>query len=228
MPIYRLGDELIFPPADVAEPNGFLAIGGDLSSRRLLLAYSQGIFPWYSEGEPILWFSPDPRMLLEPHNLRISRGIRRTLSKRSFEIRVDTSFESVIRSCAQMPRRDQDGTWITGDMIEAYCRLHELGFAHSVEAWLEGGLVGGVYGVSIGVYFAAESMFHSCSGASMAALIALVEHLRTWPGALVDCQLHTPHLARLGAQQWPRPRFLAALGRALEAETRLGRWCFDR
>jgi len=226
VPIYRLSDELIFPPASVAEPSGLLAIEGDLSPRRLLLAYSQGIFPWYSEGEPILWFSPDPRMVLEPDNLRISRGTRRTIDAGDFELRVDTAFEAVVSGCAEMPRPGQDGTWITAKMIQAYCRLHDLGFAHSVEAWREGRLVGGVYGVSIGSYFAAEAMFRRCSGASMAALIALIKHVGTWPGGLVDCQLYAPHLARLGAEQWPRRYFLETLVRVTEAETRLGRWSF--
>jgi leucyl/phenylalanyl-tRNA--protein transferase len=227
MPVYRLRDEPIFPPAGDAEANGLLAVGGDLSPVRLLVAYSRGIFPWYSEGEPILWFSPDPRMVLEPERLRPDRGMRRNLAKTDFEMRMDTAFEHVIRACAAARRPGEAGTWITNDMIDAYCGLHELGFAHSVEAWLDGELVGGLYGVALGKYFSGESMFHTRSGASIAALVALVMQLRAWKFAIFDCQTHSRHVERLGASRWVRRRFLKDLAAAVSAPTRRGRWSFD-
>jgi leucyl/phenylalanyl-tRNA---protein transferase len=228
MPVYRLPDDLIFPPASEAEPSGLLAVGGDLSPERLLLAYSRGIFPWYSEGEPLLWFSPDPRTVVLPSRVQPDRGMRRTLGKATVTCTLDRAFDRVIRACAEQPRSGASGTWITDDMIEAYCRLHELGFAHSVEAWDEDTLVGGVYGVCIGTYFAGESMFHRRTGASIAALLSLLVQLRAWGITLFDCQTHSPHVARLGAESWPRRRFLHALHRAWGAPTRLGPWTFDK
>jgi len=224
MPVYRLIDEPVFPPPDEAEPGGLLAVGGDLSAERLVIGYSQGIFPWYSEGEPILWFSPDPRAVLPTSELRLSRGVRRTLRDAPFEVRFDTAFERVIRACASVPRSDQPDTWITADMIDAYCRLHRLGLAHSAEAWAGEELVGGVYGVCLGGYFSGESMFRVRSGASLLALVALVRQLAAWRIDLFDCQLYSAHTARLGAREWPRPRFLGALADALEAPTRRGPW----
>jgi leucyl/phenylalanyl-tRNA--protein transferase len=224
MPVYRLGKQILFPDPEDAEPGGLLAVGGDLEPERLLLAYSLGIFPWFDETTPILWHSPDPRMVLLPEELKISRRLARTLRKHPFEIQLDTAFEAVVRACADAPRAGGEGTWITPDMIEAYRRLHELGFAHSAEAWRRGELVGGLYGVSLGACFFGESMFTRRSDASKAAFVTLVRQLRAWRFELVDCQIHSDHLARFGARDWSRRDFLARLARALEGETRRGRW----
>jgi leucyl/phenylalanyl-tRNA--protein transferase len=227
MPVYRLPPQPVFPSASEAEPSGLLAIGGDLSPERLLAAYASGIFPWYSEGEPLLWFSPEPRTVLRTNELRPDRGMRRTLGKTEFTLRLDTCFETVMRRCAEQPRGGAAGTWITRDMIRAYCLLHELGFAHSAEAWEGDELVGGVYGVSMGAYFAGESMFHTRSGASLAALTALVTQLHAWGIVLFDCQTPSAHVARLGATAWPRRQFLRELSRLVRKPTRRGRWRFD-
>jgi leucyl/phenylalanyl-tRNA--protein transferase len=227
MPFYRLGRELVFPPPEEAEPSGLLAIGGDLEPDRLLLAYAHGIFPWYSEGDPILWFSPDPRMILLPASLRISRSLAKALRRTSLEIRLDTHFEGVIRGCASVKRPQGEGTWITDDMIRAYGRLHELGYAHSMEAWEGDQLVGGVYGVSLGGSFFAESMFTLRANASKIALVALARQLRAWRFDLIDCQLYTAHLARFGAAEWERRRFLDLLERSLKRKTRRGKWALE-
>ncbi len=224
MTIFQLTEELLFPDPEHADPSGLLAVGGDLQPRRLLLAYSRGIFPWYEEGLPILWHSPDPRMVLRPSEIRISRSLRRALRKAPFDIRLDTAFEGVIRACAQKPRPGQDGTWITEEMIAAYCELHELGFAHSAEAWLGDELVGGLYGISLGTSFFGESMFAARNDASKLAFATLVGQLERWSFALVDCQVHTDHLAGFGAISWPRERFLKALGESLQEPTRRGPW----
>jgi leucyl/phenylalanyl-tRNA--protein transferase len=227
MPVFRLRAELAFPSPSLAEPSGLLAVGGDLSSERLLLAYEEGIFPWY-EKRPILWFSPDPRMVIEPPHLHVSRRLRRRLRQGAFALSLDTAFPRVIRSCAGVPREGGPGTWITPEMIDAYVALHELGYAHSSEVWRNGALVGGLYGVSLGAAFFAESMFHLETDASKAALTALVWQLEAWGVGLFDCQLPTPHLASLGAKPWPRERFLAALADALRASpTRRGRWSLE-
>jgi len=226
MAVYRLRADLAFPPPSHAEPSGLLAVGGDLSPERLLRAYSLGIFPWY-EDPPVLWFSPDPRMVIAPGGLHVSKRLLRTLRQGRLELRMDTAFEAVIRSCASVPRPGSSGTWLTAEMIEAYRALHELGYAHACEAWQAGELVGGIYGVSLGSGFFAESMFHRARDASKAALTALVWQLEAWGFTLFDCQLPTPHLASLGARPWPRKRFLGALARALEAPTRRGGWTLD-
>jgi leucyl/phenylalanyl-tRNA--protein transferase len=223
MPVYRLGSSVSFPPPEEAEEGGLLAVGGDLSPPRLLAGYAMGIFPWYQE-EPILWYSPDPRSVLLPGGLRVSRRLRRTLSQGLFELRLDSAFEEVIRSCASVPRRGARGTWITPEMISAYCALHELGFAHSSEAWREGRLVGGVYGVSLGSGFFGESMFFRERDASKAALVALVWQTEAWGFDLFDCQMQTEHLARLGAREWSRDRFLRVLEKSVERPTRRGPW----
>ena len=227
MPIYRLTNELSFPAPDDAEPTGLLAVGGDLGAERLLLAYSMGIFPWYEDGLPILWHSPDPRMILLPGDLRVSRSLRKTLRDQSFEIRLDGDFEAVIRACARTPRDGQDGTWITDEMIEAYLQLFELGYAHCAEAWSGGELVGGLYGVSLGGCFFGESMFATRADASKLAFATLVAQLGRWEFDLIDCQIHTDHLARFGATEWPRHHFLTVLGKSLAKKTRRGRWQFD-
>jgi leucyl/phenylalanyl-tRNA--protein transferase len=224
MPVYLLDERPVFPPPSEADPNGLLAVDGDLSPERLLTAYAQGIFPWYSEGDPILWFSPDPRTVLLARELRVSRGVRRNIAKHPFEIRLDSAFARVVRACATVERPGQEGTWITSEMIDAYVTLHELGFAHSAEAWLDGELVGGAYGVSLGGAFSGESMFHHVTGASQAAVVALIRQLAAWGIELVDCQTYTRNFARLGARPWPRQRFLAALERAVGAPTRRGKW----
>jgi len=221
--VYRLGPEPVFPNPAEADPGGLLAVGGDLSPARLLSAYAQGIFPWYEE-DPILWFSPDPRWVLVPGELRVPRRLARTLRQGRFEIRFDGAFGEVIDACAAAPRPDQDGTWITPAMRDAYKGLHELGFAHSAEAWRDGRLVGGVYGIALGGGFFGESMFHRERDASKAALVALVEQLAAWEFDWLDCQVHTDHMERFGARPWPRTRYLAALAETLERPTRRGTW----
>jgi leucyl/phenylalanyl-tRNA--protein transferase len=223
MPVYLLGDDVRFPPVDHAE-NGLLAVGGDLSAERLLCAYAGGIFPWYSEGEPILWHSPDPRFVLTPDTFRIPRSLRRILRSGRFEITLDEAFVEVIEACATTPRPLQGGTWITIEMKRAYRELHSLGFAHSAEAWASGELVGGLYGVSLGSAFFGESMFARQDDASKVAFVTLVDELVRWGNTLIDCQVETEHLARFGAVNWPRKRYLEALAEALERPTRRGRW----
>jgi leucyl/phenylalanyl-tRNA---protein transferase len=227
MAVYRLGGALAFPPPEEAEASGLVAVGGDLEPERLLLAYSQGIFPWPLVAQPLLWFSPDPRMVLRPAELHLSRSLRRTLRRQPFAIRVDTAFERVVRRCAHAPRAGEAGTWITPEMRRAYARLHELGFAHSVEAWRGPELVGGLYGVSLGGAFFGESMFADVPEASKVAFTALVRQLQSWDFDLIDCQIYTAHLERFGATEWPRRRFLAALADSLARPTRRGSWHLD-
>jgi leucyl/phenylalanyl-tRNA--protein transferase len=224
MPVARLGRQLVFPHPDTSEPDGLLAIGGDLSPERLLLAYSAGIFPWYGEGLPILWHSPDPRTVLRPAALHVSRSLRRTLHRGVYQVRLDTAFAQVIELCARVPRKGGGGTWITDDMRDAYVKLHQQGYAHSAEAWQEDRLVGGLYGVSLGAAFFGESMFTLLPDASKVAFVQLVRTLTRWGFSLIDCQVHTAHLARFGAEAWPRRRFLLELARALERPTRRGAW----
>jgi leucyl/phenylalanyl-tRNA--protein transferase len=203
-----LAGEADFPPVERAlrRPNGLLAAGADLSPERLLRAYRLGIFPWFSEGEPILWWSPDPRTVLFPHELKVSRSLRKTLRKNLFQVRADTAFEQVLEGCRQ-PRPGQPGTWITEEMKQAYCRLHTLGAAHSVETWHDGHLVGGLYGVALGGMFYGESMFSRMSDASKAALVALVHQLDAWGFGLIDCQMRTRLLASFGAREIARSEF---------------------
>jgi len=224
MPVYRLTKELLFPPPEHAEPDGLLAVGGDLSSERLLLAYRVGIFPWYEQGQPILWWSPDPRLIMEPSDFHVSRRLRQTLRQGRFQVTFDRSFASVILACATVPRRDQDGTWITAEMQQAYNRLHDLGYAHSVESWLDGNLVGGIYGVSLGKCFFGESMFSSERDASKAAMAMLVRHLSSWGFHMLDAQVTTRHLLSLGAKEVPRKVFLEQLRAALKFSTLRGKW----
>jgi leucyl/phenylalanyl-tRNA--protein transferase len=215
-----------FPDPRESDERGLIAYGGDLGAERLLAAYAQGIFPWYDET-PILWFSPDPRSVLRPVEIRVSRSLAKRERASPFVLKMDTAFEKVIRACSEMPRPDQDGTWIGEDMIDAYCRLHELGFAHSIEAWCSDRLVGGLYGVSLGRAFFGESMFAYQADASKIAFSALARQLERWDFEFIDCQVKTDHLTRFGAREWPRLEFLAALTRALEFETRRGPWRFD-
>lgn len=224
MPVYRLPDEHIFPPPHLAEESGLLAVGGDLSESRLLLAYSLGIFPWYSEGDPILWWSPDPRLVLFPDELKISRSLKQIINKDVFTVTMDRAFESVITQCAEVHQRDDKGTWITGEMIDAYTRLYQSGYAHSVESWFEGKLAGGLYGVSLGSVFFGESMFALKSNASKVAFVKLVQQLMTWDFTLIDCQISTAHLLSLGAREIPRRDFLGMLKSAQAVATRRGKW----
>ena len=217
-------NRLVFPPAELADESGLLAVGGDLRPERLLLAYAEGIFPWYNEGLPILWHSPDPRMVLEADKLHVSRSLRKQMRRGVYEVRLDTAFGQVLDGCARTPRHDQHGTWITPAMRAAYVQLYRLGFAHSAEAWQDGRLMGGLYGVSLGGAFFGESMFARGPDASKVAFATLVGALLEWDIALIDCQVHTTHLERFGAENWSRERYLAALDRALEQPTRRGCW----
>lgn len=218
------GDEP-FPPVSKAlkSPNGLLCAGGDLAPGRLLEAYRHGIFPWYSQGDPILWWSPDPRMVLFPGELKVSRSLRKTLARRVFETRVDTAFRAVIEACAE-PRGPRGGTWIVPEMIEAYVRLHELGFAHSVESWRDGELVGGLYGIELGRVFFGESMFARAPDASKVALAKLVERLRAAGCRVIDCQQATTHLASLGAREIPRKDFAQLLQDSIQYPPSAQRW----
>ena len=224
MPVYQLSDELVFPSPNLAVPGGLLAVGGDLSTQRLLLAYSLGIFPWYAEGDPLLWWSPDPRLVLEPSELKVSKSLKRIIKKGDFTITMDTCFNRVIRKCATVKRKHEQGTWIVDAMSDAYIRLHRAGLAHSVEAWQGKKLVGGLYGVSLGKAFFGESMFSEKPDASKIALVYLVSALRAWGLDLIDCQVRTEHLVRLGAHEIPRPEFLRRLKNALRHETLRGTW----
>jgi leucyl/phenylalanyl-tRNA--protein transferase len=224
VPIYRLPREPVFPEPRLADPDGLLAVGGDLSPERLLQAYAHGIFPWFNEDSPILWWSPDPRMVLLPAWLHVPRSVARTVKRGAFEVRADTAFAHVIRRCADKARPDQDGTWITGEMVFAYERLHQLGFAHSFEAWEGDTLAGGLYGVSLGGAFFGESMFADRPDASKVAFVRAVEWLARLGIDLVDCQVRTEHLARFGAREIPRLEFLDLLESALEKPTLRGKW----
>ena len=215
-----------FPDPLEAGSDGLLAYGGDLQSDRLLSAYAQGIFPWYEE-EPILWYSPDPRAVLPVGGLCLNRSLRRTLRRAPYEVSFDRAFRSVIESCASVPRPGQSGTWIGSDMIEAYCELHRLGFAHSVETWQEGELVGGIYGVSLGAAFFGESMFSLRTDASKVALVSLMRRIEAFGFRFLDCQQHTPHTEKLGAVLVPREQFLTDLSHALEEPTRRGAWALE-
>jgi leucyl/phenylalanyl-tRNA--protein transferase len=225
VPIYRLDERLIFPPPERGPRQAPIAVGGDLRPERLLLAYSMGIFPW--QGEPLHWHSPDPRMVLLADELHISHSLAKTLRRGPYRLTLDTAFREVMIGCATTPRPGQDGTWITPEMVASYAELHRRGVAHAVEAWDGERLVGGLYGISLGGAFFGESMFAHARDASKVAFVWLVRQLQRWAIRLVDCQVYTPHLASLGASEWPRRRFLAALQRALEQPTRLGPWRFD-
>lgn len=227
MPIFRLVDEPIFPPPDYADPSGLLAVGGDLSKERLLEAYRLGIFPWYSDDQPILWWSPDPRLVLDLKDFIISRSLRKTLKKGVFQVTFDRAFEAVIQACAKVPRVAQNGTWITEEMQEAYINLHGLGYAHSVESWFGEKLAGGLYGVSLGKAFFGESMFHLKTDASKVALATLVEKLKSWDFQFIDSQMTTEHMLKFGAKELPRRIFLRRLQSALRHTTKRGRWRID-
>lgn len=215
-----------FPPLELAltEPNGLLCAGGDLSPQRLINAYRHGIFPWYSSGEPILWWSPNPRMVLVPSAFRISHSLRRTLKSRHFAVRFDSNFQSVIRACARVSRNGQSGTWITAEIQAAYGTLFELGYAHSVETWVDDKLVGGLYGLAIGKMFYGESMFSLVSDASKVALAHLTRFLDAQGFGLIDCQMNTPHLASLGAHEIGRAAFIERLRDLIEMPSPRTSW----
>lgn len=225
MPVYRLVDAVVFPPPEGAE-QGLVAVGGDLRPERLIAAYQQGIFPWYSEGEPIWWHSPDPRFVLNPTAIAVPRSLRKVMNKKPFEIRFDTAFEETIRRCGQKRRPGQRGTWITRDMKAAYLALHEMGYAHSAEAWQGDKLVGGLYGVSIGDMYFGESMFTDVDDASKVAFVSLAEWLVRQGIGLIDSQVYTDHLSRFGAEEWPRDEYLVRLRGLVSRPTRLGKWTY--
>jgi len=227
MPVFELTERIAFPPPRFAQKEGLLAMGGDLSGNRLLLAYKMGIFPWYSHDDPILWWSPNPRMVLYPDELQVSQSLKKVIKKHQFHITMDTVFAEVIRSCAQVRLEQDEGTWLSEEMIDAYCNLHRLGFAHSVEAWHEGKLAGGLYGVSLGKAFFGESMFTRVSNASKAAFVTFVEYLKKQMFHLIDCQVKTAHLRRFGAREISRSLFLEQLEKAVQCPTNVGRWRFD-
>lgn len=227
VPVYRLDQALIFPPPEEADPSGLLAVGGDLSPGRLLLAYAMGIFPWYTDDTPLLWFSPDPRGILLPDRLHVSRSLRKRLRTPDYRVSFDRDFSSVIRACASVERPSQDGTWITEEMLDAYERLHLLGLAHSVEVMQGDQLIGGLYGVSLGSVFFGESMFSTVPDASKIALVWLTRQLQSWGFAVIDCQIRNDHLLSMGADEIPRADFLQLLSACLQTPTRRGAWTFE-
>ncbi|MGD8522540.1 MAG: leucyl/phenylalanyl-tRNA--protein transferase [Desulfobacterales bacterium] len=227
MPVYLLSSDIVFPSPNLTSQDGLLAVGGDLDQRRLLLAYSMGIFPWYTEAEPILWWSPNPRLVLYPEDLRISTSLKKAIKKDMFRITMDQAFEQVITACAKIRRGKDEGTWIVQDMIEAYCKLHESGYAHSVEAWQDDTLAGGLYGVSLGKCFFGESMFTLLTNASKVAFVALVNYLKALSFDLIDCQVKTEHLISFGAREIPREQFLKQLKKSLENPTLKGKWSYS-
>ncbi len=224
MPVFQLSDELTFPPPQLAEHDGLLAVGGDLSKERLLLAYGMGIFPWYSEGEPILWWAPSPRLVLDPHEFHLSKRLARTIRQNRYTVTADTAFPKVIEACATSRTSHDEGTWITKEMREAYCHLHDAGYAHSVECWLDDELVGGLYGVSLGSVFFGESMFSHQPDASKIALKYLVDLLLSWQFDLIDCQITTEHLKRMGAKEISGDDFLSLLLTYTIKTTHRGPW----
>lgn len=224
MPIFSLDNELVFPDPKYAEEEGVLAIGGDLSIDRLLLAYANGIFPWPSANAPLLWWSPDPRMVLFPDDFRVSHSLKQLIRSNKYTFTVDVDFIEVIKHCATIPRRGQDSTWITKDMIKAYIKLHQKGYAHSVETRYNGELVGGLYGVSLGKVFYGESMFHKMRDASKFALYKLIKILSAWDFEIIDVQQDTPHMRSMGAITIPRDEFLIKLEKAVTQPTYRGNW----
>jgi leucyl/phenylalanyl-tRNA--protein transferase len=217
-----------FPPVEMAlaEPNGLLAAGDELSAERLLEAYQQGIFPWFNADQPVLWWSPDPRMVLLPAELRVARSLAKVLRNRVYEVRADSAFRTVMQACAE-PRNHQNGTWISPAMIEAYHALHRRGIAHSIETWIDGELAGGLYGVAIGRMFYGESMFTRVTDASKIALVHLVRQLERWGFGMIDCQMHTAHLGRMGGREIPRAAFMRKLGELVNYPPISGTWVLD-
>jgi len=224
MPVFLLSEKIAFPPPHLARKDGLLAVGGDLSQKRLLLAYRMGIFPWFSDGEPIMWWCPDPRLVLYPDELRIPKSLRKVLKKNLFQMTIDTTFNEVITECARVRLEAGEGTWIVEEMKAAYCRLHESGFAHSVEAWHHDKLAGGLYGISMGKCFFGESMFTRVNDASKVALVFLSEYLKSLSFDMVDCQMTTEHLIRFGARKIPRDLFLDQLKQSLSKPDLKEKW----
>lgn len=224
MPVEISHRTLEFPDLDEADESGLLAVGGDLSIERLKLAYSKGIFPWYEDGMPILWWSPDPRMVLFPDKMIISHSLKQSIRKQQFSVTIDKAFEKVIKNCAKTPRKGEKGTWITKEMKNAYIDLHKAGLAHSAEAWLDGKLVGGLYGVAIGKAYFGESMFHHVTNASKVAFYHLVEKLSAWEFKIIDAQVYTNHLESLGGEMIPRSQYIQILEKALLIEDVPGSW----
>jgi leucyl/phenylalanyl-tRNA--protein transferase len=224
MPVFQLDESISFPPPQMAREDGLLAVGGDLSTERLLLAYHLGIFPWYTPGEDILWWSPDPRLVLFPDDFHLSRSLARAIKRREFTTTFDTSFAEVIRNCAETRLDQEEGTWIDEEMIEAYCKLHELGYAHSVESWQDGELKGGLYGVSLGSVFFGESMFSLTPNSSKVAMATLVEKLIAWEFDMIDCQVGTAHLKSLGAEEISGDEFWERLALSVDKPTLVGNW----
>ena len=209
--MFFLTDEIWFPPVHTASPEGILAVGGDLSVKRLLLAYQNGIFPWFNEDDPIVWYCPNTRMVLFPDKLKVSKSMQQLIKKDKFKVTFNTAFKEVVSNCKNINRKEAKGTWITDEMEKAYNNLHQQGYAKSVEVWLDGELAGGLYGVDLGKVFCGESMFSKESNASKIAFIYLVEKLRKENYAIIDCQVYTSHLERLGAEEIPREEFLKYL-----------------
>jgi leucyl/phenylalanyl-tRNA--protein transferase len=227
MPVWTSRRRSIFPPVSMATEDGIVALGGRPDAETLKDAYSHGIFPWPHDGVPLLWFCPDPRFVLVPEEAHVSRSLRKRMRRGDLEVRADTAFSEVIRRCSLTPRPGQDGTWITREMIEGYTALHAEGLAHSIETWQDGVLTGGLYGISFGGVFFGESMYTDAPDASKVAFATLLANLIRWRFQLVDCQSWTEHLERFGAVEWPRPRFMAALKRALRLPTRQGAWTLE-
>ena len=224
MPVFQLSKEIIFPPPTLARDDGLLAVGGDLSEERLLFAYQMGIFPWYSQGDPILWWAPVPRLIMRPQDFKAGKRLQRYMRSGSFTFSMDRSFPEVIKACAESRVAKGEDTWINQDMIAAYCRLHDSGYAHSLECWQNRELVGGVYGISIGSVFCGESMFSRASNSSKAAFAVLAQTLSAWNFDFIDCQMRTEHLVSLGAKEIPGPQFFAWLQKAILNKDRRGTW----
>lgn len=224
MPVFQLSDEIIFPHPSLANDEGLLAIGGDLQPKRLLLAYSIGVFPWYSETDPLLWWSPNPRMVLFPSKFKRSKSLMQTIRSKKFMVRFDQNFEEIINQCKSIKRQHEDGTWITAEMVQAYTELYKQGYAHSVEIYHENLLVGGLYGISLGKAFFGESMFHTMPDASKVALFHLVEKVRNWGFHFIDAQVETQHLKSLGAINISRESYLKLLENSNQFPTVKGNW----
>lgn len=227
MPVFKLSNDIFFPPPDLAREDGLLAIGGDLSPERLLMAYQMGIFPWYSEGDPILWWSPVPRLILEPKEFHLSKRLARELRNNTFRFSLDQDFKGVINACASSRTSQDEPTWINNEMIKAYCQLHALGFAHSLECWLNNELAGGLYGVAIGTAFFGESMFSKVSNSSKACLAVLARQLKKWRFDFIDCQMRTNHLMSLGAREISGPDFFNRLQAAIIKPEHPSPWLLD-
>ena len=224
MPVFQLTEKLIFPPAELAENNGLLAIGGDLSPERLLLAYRSGIFPWYSEGDPLLWWSPSPRLVIFPAEFKVPKRLSRLMRQEKYSVTMDIVFRQMITACADTDERHEKGTWITDEMIEAYCQLHDMGYAHSVEYWLDDELAGGLYGISLGGIFFGESMFSTQPNSSKIALVHLLKKMQEWDFDLIDCQMKTEHLMQFGAREIPGTDFREILAISIKGTDHKGKW----